>query len=84
MSLNDGFSETFIFHVKQDVFKVVLNYTKGMCTVYAPNGRILMRMEKLPQMKMNRIQKQINDYIDGKSNQLPNFNSRAYWGFRII
>jgi len=87
MSLNEGFSEIFIFHVKTDVFKVVLNFTKGMYTVYAPNRRILMRIEKVPLIKMKRIKKQVDDYMSGKSNQLPNFNNRSgrnFKGFRVV
>lgn len=87
MSLNDGFLEIFIFRIVHDIytydtFKVVMNFTKGMCTVYAPNGRILMRIEKLSRMEMNKIKKQVNDYINGKSNQLPNFNNRSGRNFR--
>ena len=66
MSLNDGLSETFIFHVKTDIFKVVLNFTKGMCTVYAPNGRILIRMEKLCDWQMNQLKKKIVTYLNNK------------------
>jgi hypothetical protein len=82
MSLNDGFSETFIFHVRTDIFKVVLNFTKGMYTVYAPNGRILMRREKLSQIEMKIVKKKLNDYLTtGK--ELRGFNDGVYWGFMI-
>lgn len=82
MSLNDGFSETFIFHVKTDIFKVVLNFTKGMYTVYAPNGRILMRREKLSQIEMKIVKKKLNDYLTtGK--ELRGFNNGVHWGFMI-
>jgi len=66
MSLNEGISETFIFHVKQDIFKVVLNFTKGMCTVYAPNGRILVRMEKLHDWQLNKLKRKITTYLNRK------------------
>ena len=71
MSLNDDFTETFIFSIKQDIYKVVINYSKKMCTVYAHNGRILLRMEKLSRVKMNRIKKQIEEYMR---------NSSGNWG----
>jgi len=81
MSLNEGFSETFILQINSEIIKIVLNFTKGMYTVYAPNGRILVRIEKLPRSKMNRIQKQIKGYMNSK---LPSSNSKSYWGFRKV
>lgn len=66
MSLNDGFSETFIFCVKTDIFKVVLNFTKGMYTVYAPNGRILIRKEKMSQIEVKELKKEIVTYLGSK------------------
>lgn len=84
MGLNNGFLKTFIFKVNSEIIKVTLNYTKGVYTVYAPNGHILVRIEKLSQIKMNEIQKQVNDYLKGKCNQLPNFNRyRPNRGFRV-
>ena len=81
MSLNDGFSETFIFWIKQDIFKVVLNFTKGMYTVYAPNGRILVRKEKVSDRELKRIKKQVNDYMMGKVDVIRPYSS--FSGFRI-
>jgi len=67
MSLNDGLSETFIFCIKLDIFKVVINFTKRMYTVYASNGRILLREEKVSKEKLLVVKKKISDYIkDGK------------------
>ena len=83
MSLNDGFSETFIFHVKTDIFKVVLNFTKGMYTVYAPNGRILIRKDKMSQIEMERVRKKLNDYL-ATGKKLRGFNNgEVHWGFII-
>jgi len=84
MSLNEGFLETFILQINSEIIKIVLNFTEGMYTVYAPNGRILVRVEKLPRSKMNRIQKQIKGYMSGKNSKLPSSNSKSYWGFRKV
>ena len=82
MSLNDGLLETFIFHVKTDVFKVVINFTKGVYTAYLPNGRILMRKEKVSQTELIRVKKKIESYLaDGE--KLRGFNDGVHWGFLI-
>jgi len=65
MGVNDGFSETYIFWIKHDIFKVVINFTKGMYTVYASNGRILLREEKVSQMELKELKKKIV-YLEGK------------------
>ena len=76
MGLNEGFSETFIFCIKLDIFKVVINFTKGMYTVYAPNGRILLRKEKMPIRKLQEVRKEINAHIaDGK--KLKGFSTKG-------
>jgi hypothetical protein len=80
MGVNDGLSETFIFHVKTDIFKVVLNFTNKMCTVYTTRGHIVMRMEKLSQIKMNKIRKQLNDYLI-EGNKLRGSSLKFFWGF---
>lgn len=66
MGVNDGFSETYIFWIKHDIFKVVINFTKGMYTVYASNGRILLREEKVSQMELKELKKKIVVYLEGK------------------
>jgi len=68
MGLNDGLLETFIFNVAYTDYacvtvKVVINFTKSMYTVYDSRGRILVRKEKVPQMELNILKKQINDFI---------------------
>jgi len=72
MNLNDGFSETYIFWIKHDIFKVVLNFNKKMCTVYSSNGRILMRKEKLTIIEMNKLRNKIRAYLD--SDKLSKYN----------
>ena len=66
MGLNEGFSETFVFCIKLDIFKVVINFTKGMYTVYAPNGRILVRKEKMSCRKLEEVRKEVKEYMDNK------------------
>ena len=81
MSLNDGFSETFIFWIKQDIFKVTINFSKGMYTVYIPSGRILVRKEKVSDRELKKIKKQVNDYMKGKVEAIRPYGS--FKGFRI-
>jgi len=64
MSLNEGFSEIFIFSIKYDTFKVVINFTKGMYTVYSSNGRIILRKEKMLSRELKELKKKILAYID--------------------
>ena len=66
MSLNDGFAETFIFNIDHATFKVVINFTKEMYTVYAPNGRILVRKEKMSRRKLEEVRKEVKEYMDNK------------------
>lgn len=82
MGVNDGFSETFVFRVKTDIFKVVINFTKGMYTVYAPNGRILVRKEKVPQIELQKIKKKIIKYMSGKIPVITFYSS--FRGFRLL
>jgi len=63
MSLNDGFSETFIFHIKYEVFRVVINFTKKMCTVYSSDNRIIMRRKNLSQLELQALRKKIVQYL---------------------
>ena len=81
MGVNDGFSETYIFWIKHDIFKVVINFTKGMYTVYASNGRILLRVEKVSQRELRNIKKKIKGYMDRDNLALNPFHS--FKGFRI-
>lgn len=81
MSLNEGFSEIFIFWIKQDIFKVVINFTKGMYTVYTPGGRIVVRKEKVSQIELKRIRKKVRGYMDGKIVPVRPYSS--FKGFRI-
>lgn len=69
MGLNDGLLETFIFNVNYGDYahvtvKVVINLTKGMYTVYATNGRIMLRKEKMPLSELNTIRQKIRKYIN--------------------
>jgi len=82
MSLNDGFSKTFIFVIEGNIFKAVINFTKGMFTVYSSNGKILVRKEKLSPKDMKKIQEQVNEFIDGKL-KFPDF-SHLKRGFGIV
>ena len=81
MGVNDGFLETFIFHIRHDVFKVTINFTKGMYTVYTSDGRILVRKEKMSQMDLRKVKKEIQKYIDGEIMVIYPFHS--FRGFRI-
>lgn len=85
MSLNEGFSETFIFWIKNDIFKVLINFTKGMYTVYAPNGRILIREEKVPHRKLLKLKKEISDHMKNNYNGLPslNYRRRPFTGYKV-
>ena len=81
MNLNEGFSETFIFWIKQDVFKVTINFSKGMYTVYNKSGRALLRKEKVSDRELKRIKRQINDYMMGKVDVIRPYSS--FSGFRV-
>jgi hypothetical protein len=81
MSLNDGVSETFIFQIKCDMFKVVINFTKGMYTVYAPNGRILLRKEKMTSRDLQEVRKKVIKYMNGEI--IPITFYHPFRGFRI-
>ena len=76
MGLNEGFSETFIFCIKLDIFKVVINFTKEMYTVYAPNGRILVRKEKMSRRKLEEVRKEVKEYMDNKKPVTIDFSRR--------
>ena len=84
MNVNEGFLRIFILQVNSEIIKVVLNFSKNMYTVYAPNGRILMRAEKLYDWQIKQMKKEIEDYMNGKCNRLPNFNSGTYWRGRTV
>ena len=73
MSLNEGFSETFIFCIKRDTFKVVINFTKGMYTVYRSSGRILLREEEVSQKELRELKKKIVAYLDNDNPIARNF-----------
>ena len=73
MGLNEGFSETFIFCIKLDIFKVVINFAKNMYTVYAPNGNILLREEKVSLLELRKIKKNLIRHIEGWSTALIRF-----------
>ena len=73
MSLNDGFAETFIFNIDHATFKVVINFTKNMYTVYAPNGNILLREEKVSLLELRKIKKNLIRHIEGWSTALIRF-----------
>ena len=76
MGLNEGFSETFVFWLQGDVFKVVINFTKEMYTVYAPNGRILVRKEKMSRRKLEEVRKEVKEYMDNKKSVAIDFSRR--------
>ena len=81
MSLNEGFSETYIFDVWDTTVKVIINFTKGMYTIYAPNGKILVRNEKMTLRELRNLKSKIKKYMDGKSGGIYPYSS--FKGFRI-
>jgi len=66
MGVNDGFLEIYIFNVNYTPFKVVINFSKEMCTVYNSKGRIIMRKEKMSQLEMHYLRKKIIKYLNEK------------------
>ena len=70
MGINDGCSDIYVFNFEYRTFKVVLNYTRKMYTVYARNNRILIRMQNVPPWKMKEIREELQKYI-GKSKRPP-------------
>lgn len=81
MSLNDGISEIFVFDIWNTTIKVVINFTKGMLTVYSLSGKILVRKEKISQRELLKMKKQINNYMDG--NVMPIRPYSSFKGFRV-
>ena len=81
MGVNDGFSETYIFWIKHDIFKVVINFTKGMYTVYVPNGRILVRKEKMSQRDLLEIKKKVVKYMNNEISDITFYHT--FRGFSV-
>lgn len=83
MGLNDGILETFIFNVRYSGYayvtvKVVINFTKGMYTVYDSRGRILVRKEKVSIKELLELKKKIINDMTEELN--PN---KLFGGFMI-
>jgi hypothetical protein len=52
MGIHNGIIDIFIFDIGYFTFKVELNYTKSICTVYSETGKILMRRKNLSSIEM--------------------------------
>ncbi len=63
MSLNDGFSETYIFMLNGKMLKVILDFNKKTCTVYNDLEVALLKLEKMSIIRMNMLRGQICNYI---------------------
>lgn len=78
MSFNDGITETYIFMVKNVMFKAVLDFDKRTCMVYNDLEVVVVKVEKMSIIRMHLLQEEIRNYIkDGKKLKgFPPFGAR--------
>ena len=85
MNKQTAFIETFIFdmqvrHYNETLLipiKVVINFSCRLYTVYAKNGRVLLKVERLSSKELCDVKKQLDKYIESKK---PKRYSIGEWG----